>query len=161
MVRPHLADYVQVRSLMDGEAVLEAVRHYARQRAIDRVESLWEPFMMLAAELREALGLPGMTRAQTHRFRDKEAMQQALDEAGLRTPRHIRAAGDVSVEVYIEGEEYTFADRKYKRPFWTFRRVPGSPNQHPLGPQFSFTQPENLHSRARGWPRHKFGANTP
>jgi biotin carboxylase len=154
-VRPHLADYLQVPSLMDRESVVETVRRYARQRPIDHVECLWEPFMMLAAELREALGLPGLTRAQTHRFRDKEAMKQALEDAGLRTPRHVRAVGEtairaaageigyplvikpisgagsanthqvreanglapavadvgdreVSVEEYIEGEEYTF-----------------------------------------------------
>ena len=102
VVRPHLADYLQVRSLMDDEAVVEAVRGYARHHAIDRVECLWEPFMMLAAELREALGLPGMTVAQTHPYRDKEAMKQALDRAGVRTPRHVRAAGEAEIRAAAE-----------------------------------------------------------
>jgi formate-dependent phosphoribosylglycinamide formyltransferase (GAR transformylase) len=155
VVRPYLADYLQVPSLMDRDTVLRAIRGYAQHRRIDRVECLWEPFMMLAAELRAALDLPGMTPAQTHRFRDKEAMKAALEEAGVRTPRHVRATGesairaaaerigyplvvkpiagagsanthrvtdargldravtdvgqrDVSVEEYIDGEEYTF-----------------------------------------------------
>ena len=46
--------------------------------------------MVLAARLREELGLPGLTVAQTVPFRDKERMKQLLDAAGLRTPRHDR-----------------------------------------------------------------------
>ena len=46
--------------------------------------------MVLAAQLREQLGLPGLTVAQTVPFRDKERMKQLLDAAGLRTPRHRR-----------------------------------------------------------------------
>jgi biotin carboxylase len=49
---------------------------------------LWEPYMILAARLREVLGLPGLTVAETAPFRDKERMKQLLDAAGLRTPRH-------------------------------------------------------------------------
>jgi len=41
--------------------------------------------MLLAARLREALGLPGMGVEQTLLFRDKERMKQALDAAGART----------------------------------------------------------------------------
>ena len=44
--------------------------------------------MMLAAHIREAFGLPGMTAEQTIPFRDKERMKQVLDAAGIRTPRH-------------------------------------------------------------------------
>ena len=44
--------------------------------------------MLLAARLREELGLPGLTVAQTVPFRDKERMKQLLDAAGIRTPRH-------------------------------------------------------------------------
>ena len=57
---------------------------------IDRVESLWEPLMLLAARLREILGVPGMSVEQTVPFRDKEIMKQVLDRAGLRTTRHRR-----------------------------------------------------------------------
>ena len=44
--------------------------------------------MVLAARIREQLGLPGMTVEQTLPFRDKELMKQVLDAAGIRTPRH-------------------------------------------------------------------------
>jgi biotin carboxylase len=48
--------------------------------------------MILAAKLRESLGLPGLTVGQTVPFRDKERMKQLLDAAGLRTPRHASTA---------------------------------------------------------------------
>lgn len=44
---------------------------------------------MLAAELRQHFGVSGLSTGQAHRFRDKEAMKQALDKAGIRTPRHL------------------------------------------------------------------------
>ena len=155
-VRAALASYVQVRSIWNEAAAIDLVRRLPGAHKIDRVESMWEPTMMLAARLRAALGLPGATVEQTRRFRDKELMKQALDAAGLRTPRHRRArsvaacwaaaeelgfplifkpiagAGsadtyrvesadevravlprlrhvpEVSVEEFIDGEEYTF-----------------------------------------------------
>jgi hypothetical protein len=88
IARDALARYVQVGSLAAEEAVAGTVRDLARQARIDRVECLWEPYMILAARLREELSLPGLTVAQTVPFRDKERMKQLLDAAGLRTPRH-------------------------------------------------------------------------
>lgn len=155
-VRHHLAGYLQVSNLFDEATVVREVLDWARRVPIDRVECLWEPGMLLAARLREALGLPGMTVEQTLPFRDKERMKQRLDAAGIRTPHHasattadeVRAAAErigypicvkpiagagsadtyriddgaeleeilkrlvhvpvVSVEEFIEGEEFTF-----------------------------------------------------
>jgi biotin carboxylase len=95
IARDALAHYVHVGSLAADDQVAATVRDLARQLRIDRVECLWEPYMILAARLREELGLPGLTVAQTLPFRDKEQMKQLLDAAGLRTPWHI-AAGTVA-----------------------------------------------------------------
>ena len=83
--------YVQVGSLAAEDEVAVTVRELAHQVRIDQVECLWEPYMLLAARLREELGLPGLTVEQTLPFRDKERMKQLLDAAGLRTPRHVAA----------------------------------------------------------------------
>jgi len=155
-VRANLAAYLQVKSLWDEPAVVAEVKRWLGGRKPDRVECLWEPGVILAARLREALGVPGLGVEQSIPFRDKERMKQVLDAAGVRTPRHARArsaqevrtaverigypiiikpiagAGsadtyqaanaeqleqalalvrhvpEVSVEEYIEGEEYTF-----------------------------------------------------
>jgi len=74
IARDALAHYIPVGSLAAGDAVAATVRELARQVRIDRVECLWEPYMMLAAQLRQDLDLPGLTVAQTVPFRDKERM---------------------------------------------------------------------------------------
>ncbi|MBA3524594.1 MAG: ATP-grasp domain-containing protein [Geodermatophilaceae bacterium] len=86
--RAAVTHHVHVPSLADTEHVVRVVYELARRVSIERVECLWEPYMMLAGRLREELGLPGLTQAQTVPFRDKELMKQVLDYAGLRTPRH-------------------------------------------------------------------------
>lgn len=154
--RTALSDYLQVRNLWDEQAVVNEVQGWLRGRSVERVECLWEPGVVLAARLREALGCPGMRVETALPFRDKESMKQVLDRAGVRTPRHARArtaaearaaqerigfplilkpiagAGsadtytardaaeferalgltrhvpELSVEEYIEGEEFTF-----------------------------------------------------
>ncbi len=100
--RESLSDYLRVRNLFDEAGVVEEVKRWAQRRRIDRVECLWEPGMILAARLREALGLPGMSVEETIPFRDKSRMKQVLDEAGIRTPRHRRAS---TVEQVREGAD--------------------------------------------------------
>jgi biotin carboxylase len=85
--RGALAHYEHV-SLADEASALAALRGLAQHVRFDQVECLWEPYMILAARIREAFGLPGMTVAETVPFRDKERMKQMLDAAGVRTPRH-------------------------------------------------------------------------
>ena len=86
--RASLAHYEHV-NLADEGAVLSALRGLSRHVSIDQVECLWEPYMILAARIREAFGLPGMTVEQTMPFRDKEQMKRVLDAAGIRTPWHV------------------------------------------------------------------------
>jgi hypothetical protein len=100
--RSSLSDYLRVRNLFDEDAVVEEVTQWAWRTPIDRIECLWEPGMLLAARLREALGLPGMTVAETLPFRDKERMKQVLDGDGIRTPRHARATTEDEVREAAE-----------------------------------------------------------
>ena len=95
IVRRSLSGYIQVRSLWDETAVIALLRERLRGQRLDRVECLWEPGILLAAHLRETFGIAGLSVEQAQRFRDKELMKQALDAAGIRTPRHV-AAGSVA-----------------------------------------------------------------
>jgi formate-dependent phosphoribosylglycinamide formyltransferase (GAR transformylase) len=88
VARGALTHHIHVEPLTDETAVLRAVHQLAPQAEIGQVECLWEPYMYLAARLRESLGLPGMTVEQTVPFRDKEQMKRRLDAAGIRTPWH-------------------------------------------------------------------------
>src|ERR1700754_4286726 len=89
--RESLAGYLQVKSLWDEDDVVEAVRRWTSPITVDKVECLWEPGMILAARIREALGVAGMTVEETVPFRDKDKMKQVLNAAGVRTPRHALA----------------------------------------------------------------------
>ncbi len=89
--RASVSAHIQVRSLVDEADVIREVVEFARHTPIHLVECLWEPYMILAARIRETLGLPGMTVEQTIPFRDKEVMKSVLDAAGIRTPAHARA----------------------------------------------------------------------
>src|ERR1035437_3526724 len=104
--RDALAHYVQVGSLAAGDQVAATVAELAARVRIDRVECLWEPCMVLAARLREQLGRPGLTVAQTLPFRDKEQMKQLLDAAGLRTPWHVAAQSVAEVWAAAERAGY-------------------------------------------------------
>lgn len=86
-VKQALAGYIQA-PLQDGERVLAAAR--ATGVRFDRVECLWEPFVELAAYLREKLDVPGMRLDTARAFRDKELMKQRVERAGLRVPYHFR-----------------------------------------------------------------------
>jgi ATP-grasp domain len=88
--RNAVAHYEQV-NLADEDGVLAALHGLARHVSIDQVECLWEPYMILAARIRESFGLPGMTIQETMPFRDKELMKAKIDAAGIRTPWHVRA----------------------------------------------------------------------
>ena len=88
IAKDSLAAHLQIPSLYDEAAVFAKVADAANRVGIDRIECTWEPFMVLAAKLRERLGLPGMTVEQTMPFRDKEKMKQVLDRNGIRTPHH-------------------------------------------------------------------------
>lgn len=90
-VRPYLHDYVQVPGLFDEQRSLAPLVEYARRIGVDRVETLWEPLVLLAAALREALGIPGMDRHTALGFRDKPIMKERLLPAGVRLPRFARA----------------------------------------------------------------------
>ena len=92
--REALSAYYQVDFSNHG-SVLSTAHAIAERVPVDRVECLWEPLMILAARIREALGAGGMSEIETVPFRDKEAMKQVLDAAGIRTPHHYRArSGD-------------------------------------------------------------------
>jgi hypothetical protein len=94
LARESLEAYQQVRTLWDEEQVIADVQDLARRERLDRVECLWEPGVLLAAQIREALSIGGMGVGQATTFRDKERMKQILDNAGIVTPRHAQAESD-------------------------------------------------------------------
>jgi hypothetical protein len=99
-----MAVYIHVKSIMDEDAVIQQVQGELAGTGvtIDKVETLWEPLMLLGARLRETLGVPGMSVEQTVPFRDKEIMKQVLDKAGIRTPRHTSCTNEAEMRAAAE-----------------------------------------------------------
>lgn len=97
MAREHLSGYLRVANLTDEDAVVRAVKAGVGSHNIERVVCLWEPGVVLAAKLREALGAPGMREAQAQTFRNKDLMKQKVTAAGIRTARHASATSVAQV----------------------------------------------------------------
>lgn len=85
-----LSDYIQVPSLFDEQSLVERVVAAIRRSPVDRVEALWEPLVVAAARIREAVGLPGMSVDTVRGFRDKQLMKERIRAAGLRVPHSAR-----------------------------------------------------------------------
>jgi formate-dependent phosphoribosylglycinamide formyltransferase (GAR transformylase) len=104
--RAALSDFLRVSSLFDEFATVKEVVQWVGGHQIDRVECQWEPGVVLAARVREALGVPGMSVEQAVWFRDKETMKAVLDQHGVRTPRHDRARTTEEVRAAAESIGY-------------------------------------------------------
>jgi len=91
LTREHLSGYLQAPNLTDEDAVVRQVVSAIGGRTVDRVVCMWEPGVVLAARLREALGVPGQRVEQATSFRNKDVMKQAVTRAGIRTARHAAA----------------------------------------------------------------------
>jgi biotin carboxylase len=92
VAREALAAYLHVESFSREDQILDLVSRAAERIPIHKVACTWEPYMILAARIRERLGIAGMTVEQTVPFRDKEVMKRILDANGIRTPKHARAS---------------------------------------------------------------------
>ncbi len=97
-----LAEYITIRSWADEDGAIATVLDAVRGRNVDLVETLWEPTVLLAARLREAIGVPGLTVEQTVPFRDKGRMKEVVERAGIRTPRSARATSVAACWAAVE-----------------------------------------------------------
>ena len=89
-VQRHLRDYLQVPGLFDEDDAVRRIVAAGRSLKPDRVECLWEPCVVLAARVREALGVPGMSADTAIGFRDKPIMKERVIQHGLRVPKFAR-----------------------------------------------------------------------
>jgi carbamoylphosphate synthase large subunit len=84
-LRNAMVGYYQVGSVTDLKAMIEAVRYIQSKVWVDRLEATVEAHTMVAAQVREATGIPGTSVRTTWLCRDKPSMKQALREAGVAT----------------------------------------------------------------------------
>jgi len=91
LTRENMKGYIKVANFMDEEDVVRTVRERLGEHNVQRIVCLWEPGVILAAKLREALGVQGMHVEQAETFRNKDLMKQKVSAAGVRTPKHTSA----------------------------------------------------------------------
>ncbi len=84
--RRFLSGWIQCPNLFDEAAAADFLVPRLAAAGVDRLITNWEPLILLAATLRERLGLPGMSRDVALGFRDKQVMKERLAAAGLRVP---------------------------------------------------------------------------
>jgi hypothetical protein len=102
LTRQHLSGYLRVPNFTDEDAVVRQVVAGVKGRQVDRVICMWEPGVVLAAKLREALGTPGMGVEQANAFRNKDLMKQVVTRAGIRTARHAAATSIAGLRAAAE-----------------------------------------------------------
>jgi len=102
MTRQHLSGYLQTPMLNQEVAVVAAVTAHWGGMTFDRVICLWEPGVVLAAKLRVALGVAGLSVDDAIAFRNKDIMKARVSAAGIRCPRHRGATTAAGVRAAAE-----------------------------------------------------------
>lgn len=92
-LRHRLAAHYRIDDPLNPERIAEAV--VALRGTLGPVERLvgtLEELQVPLGQVRDALGIPGMSAAVAHNFRDKSRMKTVLREAGLPCAQHLLAA---------------------------------------------------------------------
>ncbi|RIK10200.1 MAG: ATPase [Acidobacteria bacterium] len=93
-----MVHYEQVGSVTDLQQMTDAVRRVQGMVWVDRLESTIEAHQLVAAQVREALGIPGTSVRTTWLCRDKPSMKDALRQAGVRVP--LSTGADTAEQVW-------------------------------------------------------------
>lgn len=104
-LRSKLSAHYRVDDAMDAGQLEVAVRHVTKELGgkVDRLIAILEQLQVPVAEVREKLGLPGLTVEAAQNFRDKARMKNVLRSSGLPCAKHKLAT--------TAQEAYTFAEQ--------------------------------------------------
>jgi hypothetical protein len=97
-----LTHYEEVRSVVDEEGVMRAVRFIQSRKQVDRLEAVVEAHIMPVARVREAAGIPGTSVRTAFLCRDKPAMKQLLREGGIPCAASTGASSVAEVREFVE-----------------------------------------------------------
>lgn len=88
-LRSRLAAHWQTENALDPGKLSEAVAAmWSHFRSVDRLIGPLEELQVPMAQVRASLGIPGMSVATAHNFRDKDRMKSVLRSQGLPCARH-------------------------------------------------------------------------
>jgi phosphoribosylaminoimidazole carboxylase (NCAIR synthetase) len=85
----HLAGHWRVADALDPQQIADAVRGLSEQLGrVERLIGALEQLQVPLAEVRQALGIPGMDAETARNVRDKSRMKTVLSAAGIPCARH-------------------------------------------------------------------------
>jgi hypothetical protein len=101
-IRPRVAGHYRVADCLDGEQLTEAVRAIGRAIGrVDRLAGVLEQLQLPMAEVRDALGIEGLTGAIARNFRDKDRMKEVLRAHGVPVAKSALARSAADVAAFI------------------------------------------------------------
>ena len=101
-IKRMLYDYEEVSSVVNQQALLDAVRRLQRRSWVDRLEATIEAHIMTTAEVREASGIPGTSVRTSYLCRDKPSMKEFLRAAGVPCAQSTAASSGEEVREFAE-----------------------------------------------------------
>ena len=105
-LRASLYGYVQIGNVTDPEQLLAAVRRIQDREWVDRLEATIESHILVAAEVREAATIPGISAETALLCRDKPMMKEFLRERGVPCAASTDAASLDELDAFAERVGY-------------------------------------------------------
>ncbi len=105
-LRAQLAGYRACDRLFDPDPLLAAARELGKAHTIDRIETIDEPLIEPAAQLRARLQLPGLSVETARICRDKVAMKDVLRRAGIPCAQSTAAKTAAEIHAFAEREGF-------------------------------------------------------
>jgi hypothetical protein len=103
LLREHLAGHWRVDDALDPREIAEAVTGLSGQMGrIERLVAALEQLQVPLAQVREALGIPGMDEQTAVNVRDKARMKTVLRAAGIPCARHQLVTGVSEAVAFAE-----------------------------------------------------------
>ncbi|HEV7556779.1 MAG TPA: hypothetical protein VGO00_15040 [Kofleriaceae bacterium] len=102
-LRPRVAGHYRVGDCLDGAQLTEAVRAIGTSIGrVDRLAGVLEQLQLPMAEVRDALGIDGLTTAIARNFRDKDRMKEVLRARGVPVARSTLAHSLADVTAFVD-----------------------------------------------------------
>jgi len=105
-LREGLFQYERVRSVVDENALAEAVKRLSQRVQVNRLEATVEAHVMAAAHVREHLNIHGTTSKTAWLCRDKPEMKAAARAAGIACAGSARVTSVADAEAFAEETGY-------------------------------------------------------
>jgi hypothetical protein len=101
-----LLHYEQVPSVVDAQDLARVVGAIHARKPVGRLETTVEAHIMAAAQVREALGIPGTSVRTAFLCRDKPAMKEVLREGGVACAQSLGSGDAGAIHSFAESVGY-------------------------------------------------------